>query len=306
MANLIGVVQSGFFLWGVALGAVGLVLSLLMARARPEVEPLAMGGVVIAVAAVAAVAWAGGSSAPMWAGLMLILLGTVLAVRLGFSRAVVAVASVPGAIVLALAASPDPGWVRVVVIVGTPLLGYATDDFESRYADRGFGIVFFGLAAMGAFLAVPDTEWIRSLFAVCLPMSLTAWPRPRLSLGPSGIYLAMAVFLLFTAAGGIGRPASVIGGLACLGYLVLEPVAVRARPTLARLPGVMHTTPEASLLAAVPQFMLVVIASRVAARTDNPGRAAAIALIAAVAAYLLLVWADSSRVVNPAETHSDV
>lgn len=306
MANLIGIVQSAYFLWGIALGGLGLVLSLPIARGRAGNRPLGLGGAIISAATVAAVGVAGQPSGRMWVGLALILAGTGVSVRLGVSRAAIALASVPGAIAIALAVPAEPGWVRPLVVVATPVLGYLSDDFESRYGDRGFGIVFFGLAAMGTFLAVPDTEFARALFAVCLVMSLTAWPRPALALGRSGAYMAISVFVVFSAVGGVGRPASVLPALACLGYLVIEPMAVRARPTLERLPGILHKTPEAAILAAVPQFALVLVVSRVAAPHHSIGKAAGVALVAVAIAYLLLIWAEKARLPDLAGTPTDV
>lgn len=269
-------------------------------------RPLAAGGVVVAAAGVAAVGFAGEQTIAMWSGLALIFAGTGIAGAVGGSTMAIALASIPGAYVIALAAPADPLWVRPLVVTATPVVGYLTADFESRYADHGFGVIFFGLAAMGAFLAVPDTELSRALFAVCLPMSLTAWPRPLLGLGRSGAYMATSIFLLFTAIGGIGRPASVVGSLACLGFLALEPLATRARPGLVELPAALNRTPEAALLAAVPQFGLVLVASRVAARFESIPKAVGVSLALAGAAYLLLIWAQHSNIPDTVGHRSDV
>lgn len=306
MANLIGVVQSGYFLWGIALGGLGLMTALTVARLSKGGRPLGAGGIVLAFATLAALSIAGGSSAPMWVGLALILVAAEVPPRLGLSESVAALAVVPGAIVVALAAPPDPDWVRPLVVVATPLLGYLSVDFESRYGDRGFGVVFFGLAAMGSFLAVPDTEWVRTLFAVCVVMALGAWPKTSLSLGRSGSYMAVSVFVLFSSVGGIGRPASVLAAVACLGYLVLEPLAVILRPRLGKLPWMLNRTPEAALLAAVPQFAMVLLLSRVAARYHSAAVTVGIVAIVAGLAYSLLVWVEHTRLIDPAEAPSDV
>jgi hypothetical protein len=306
VANLIGVVQSGYFLWGIALGCLGLVLTWLVLARRTGVGPFAVGGAMVAVATVAAVGISGEQTTAMWSGLGLILVGTAAAGALGLSHPSIAASSIPGSIVVALAAPANPAWVRLLVVFAIPLLGYFVVDFESRYADRGLGIVFFGLATMGTFLAVPDTELVRALFAVCLPMSLTGWPRPLLWMGRSGAFLAVSIFVVFTAVGGIGRPASIVGALACLGYLVLEPIAVRARPALLDLPTVLHRTPEAMLMAAVPQLAIVLIASRLAAPLESVAGAAGVVIVVGALAYLLLAWAERTRLLDSAEASSDV
>jgi len=306
VANLIGVVQSSYFMWGIAMGGLGLLITLAIIRRNRAGAPLAMGGVMVAAAVVASVGLAGEQTIAMWSGIALILAGTGITGALGGSSVAIALASIPGAYVIALTASADPQWVRPLIVIATPVVGYLFADFESRYADHGFGIIFFGLAAMGAFLAVPDTELSRSLFAVCLPMSLTAWPRPLLGLGRSGAYMAASIFMLFTTVGGIGRPASVVGALACLGFLAVEPLAARARPGLRQLPSALNRTPEAALLAAVPQFGVVLVASRVAARFESIPKAAGVSFAVVCAAYLLLVWAQHSNIPDSVEHRSDV
>ncbi len=264
-----------------------------------------MGGAVITLATAAAVTLAGDAVLQMWVGLGVVLAGVTIAASLGASAAVAAMAAVPGAVVIALAAPPDPSWVRPTVVALTPLVGFLTDDFETRYSHRGLGVVFFGLASMGTFLAVPDTEWARTLFAVCLVFSLAAWPRPLVALGRAGSHMAAAVFVLITASGAMSRPASAIGALACLGFLVVEPLAVRLWPRLAGLSPSLHSTPEANLFATVPQFALVLACSRVAARNESVAVASTVSLVVLALAFLLLRWVESTRIPELVGDHSD-
>jgi hypothetical protein len=197
---------------------------------------------------------------------------------------------------MALAVPDEPVWLRLVVLASVPVVGYLLDEFESRYRSHGLGMVFFCLAVAGTFLAVPDTELARAMVAVSFPMVFLAWPRTLVSIGRSGGYMAGAVFAMATTAGGVGREASVIGGMACLGFLMLEPLAVRRRPRLVALPASLHRTPEAAVLASVPQAAMVYFASRVAGPLSSIPVALTLVVALFGAGYLMLIWVERNRV----------
>ena len=278
------------------MGVVGWLVGWGIQSATKAPGSLPIGGLLISVATLIAVAFAGEVPIALWSGIGLIWLLTTLVLRLGGSSVAIALASVPGAVVVALAATEQPGWVRAVVVLSVPILGFLLGDFESRYGVRGLGVIYFGLAAFGSFLAVPDTESIRTLFAVALPISFLAWPRVRVSVGPPGAYLVAALLVLFTSEGGTGRPASVIGALACLGLVIVEPVAVRIKPRIASLAERLPSNPAAVLIAAVPQFVIVMAASRIAARTSSFTRATLVVVVVFGLSYAAMVWASEQHV----------
>lgn len=267
------------------------------ARRAEDSAPLPIGGALITVITLGAVALA--DTLPQSAIVGLVLIGALTAVagRLG-SVWMMALASVPGVIVLSLAARSEPGWVMAVTVLAIPLAGALVAEFDTRYGNLGLGILFFGLAATGTFLAVPDTELVRTLFAVCLPLTFLAWPRVLVRLGGAGSFLAIGVFAYFTALGGINRPASVIGAMACLGFLVLEPVVARLRPRLKRLVDFIRPTAEAAIWASIPQLIVVYLTSRVAAHFTSLTSATLVAGVALAAASLLLIWLDATWVAS--------
>jgi hypothetical protein len=98
----------------------------------------------------------------------------------------------------------------------------------------------------------------------------------RAGLGYVGAYPLVAVMVWATAVGGEGRPASIIGGWACLGALVILPLYrrslrtwIEARPWLALL---FHA-------------VLVGVASRVIGLWESVGLAVVAALALGVVAY---------------------
>lgn len=281
-----------------------IVRGLVSARGAGRVLPI--GGLLIAAATFGAVLLADGIPGLALLGLVLIGGLTALARRAPTPSWVVALASIPGAFVMSLGAPADPSWVRAVVLVSVPVAGYLIGDFETRYSGLGLGVLFFGVAAAGTFLAVPDTELVRTLFAVCLPISFLAWPKVVVSLGTSGSYLAAAVFAFFTSIEGVERPASVIGAIACLGFLVVEPVMVRLRPRLTGLADLINPTAEAAIWASVPQLILVYLCSRVAAHFASRVNATMVAGLAFISACLLLLWIDNTRMSRMIPDHSDV
>ena len=306
MANLIGILQSDFFIWGVVLGVAAGLMVAVFARRSGDAAPLPIGGVLITITTLIAVTLAD-EALPRSAvvGLALIAALTAAAGRLG-NVWVMALASVPGAVVLGLAARSESGWVMAVTVLVIPLAGALVADFDTRYGHLGLGMIFYGLAATGTFLAVPDTELVRTLFAVCLPLSFLAWPRVLVSLGRTGSFLAIGVFAYFTALGGIDRPASVIGAIACLGFLVLEPAVALLRPRLERLVDLINPTAEAAIWASIPQLIVVYLTSRVAAHFTSLANAILVAGVALAAATLLLIWLDVTRVARSLPGPHDV
>jgi hypothetical protein len=186
------------------------------------------------------------------------------------------------------------------------LAGFAINDFERRHAGMGLGVVFYTIAVLGMFAAVPDTEWAVALVAVAISVAFLAWPKVAASLGPEGAYVAVAVYLWVAAQGGEARPPSIIGSAACLGLLLIEPVVIALKPSAVKLTTWFNHTPAGAVLASLPQFLVMVVSSRVAARfsTFLP----AIAVVAAV--YLLTLvagmWAPERLIEAEEEPDDDL
>lgn len=296
MANLTEILESSLFIWGLVVGAVCLVLVLVVAMIRRGEAPLPFGGVLLAGATLVAWSLGGEHSGAAWVGVGAVV-GLTAAVALAGGRPwMVCLASFPGAVVLANTVPEEPLWFRGTVLVVVPVAGFLVDEFDTRYRHLGLGVLFYGLACLGSFLAVPDTELPRALMAAAFPLMFASWPKALVNLGRVGAYAAVSVFVFSTVTGGVGREASVIGALACLGLLILEPVVVRLRHRLARLPAWLHETPEAALLATIPQVVLVFVASRVAGLMVSIKGAAVTVLVLFGVFTLMLIWVERTRI----------
>jgi hypothetical protein len=237
---------------------------------------------------------------PLVPALGLILVG-VLIVRLTKApRWAQIPAAVPGAIWLATSVPTELTWVKVLTAVLVVGGGFLANDFETRHQRMGLGVIFFALATFGAFAAVPDTEEILIITAAMLPIALLAWPKVAASLGAEGSFLAIGVLLWVVAAGGGGRPSSIIGSAACLGLLLIEPAIFAAKPALARRYQSMRANWLGAVIASIPQLILVIVCSRVAARFETELPAILVVLFAYLVTFLV-GWLVASRTPDPVE-----
>ncbi len=296
MASLLDIARSDFFVWGLVFGLAGMVLVRGVSDSSRVRSPalLPYGGVAIAGLWIIAVAIADGEVdrlVPIGLGLLATL--PPLAGKVFTSPVAKAVAAVPGAVTLAMAAPQEPGWVTLAVTLPIPLAGLLITDFETRHRNRGLGMVFFAGAVAGSFLSVPDTELIRTLLAVVIPVTFLSWPTPRISLGVAGSYCAVGALAVATTTGGVARPSSIIAALMCLGFLVIEPVAVKISLRLSRVMTSPAATSVMAAMGIVAQAGFVLVVSRLAApHSDIHSTLEVIfyAVIGAVVALWVLVW----------------
>jgi hypothetical protein len=181
-----------------------------------------------------------------------------------------------------------PGWVPWlvfgVVAAGAPLMAMGLDHIRPE----GLGIGLWVITVGGVYGTVPDTEELLVLIGASLPL-IALVPFRIVSFGQLGTYPALGVLAWATALGGTGRPASIIGGLACVGALWLIPLARSLRPSL-----------SFTLLRVVGIHLLVVfICSRVAGLRAEVSEAVLLALGAHVLGFLLLQLRTRSPVQGP-------
>lgn len=282
MSDLIELFETSYFQVGLRFGllALGVGWLVVWVARRGGVRPIA--GLLIAGSTLATLAMLDDPIGTEVVSVVVIVLGIALARALKAPDLLVPLAALPGSVWLAFSTDvTELLWVRLVMAALIPVGGYLTSDFEKRYAGMGLGVIFFALACLGVFVAVPDTEWSRTLIAVALPVALLAWPKPVASLGEEGSYAAIALFVVIASQGGGARPASIVGSLACLGLLLMEPVTMTFRPEVVRIIGWIKRNWAGAILASLPQFVVVALCSRVAARFTNELPA----LIVVVAVY---------------------
>jgi hypothetical protein len=270
-------------------------------RKRRHLDPLPIGGLLITGAFVEAMRETGRLVPGLAVGLAMLAVAGVVADVSGHRAFVLAALTVPGAWVLATHAGlGNVGWVKAMVagsvVVGAPLAA----SLDARAGPDGLGPVLFAISTIGVYFTIPDTDVGLALFPIAALLALAAWPRPLVSLG-AGTAAAVGTLVWVSAVGGLGRSTAVIGGVACLGLLIAEPLgrlmAARHRRALGGerhdtwyLGGERHDTWYVGVVALV-QLVVVYVASRVAGVRTRVGAAVAIAtldlgLVAVIAAVI--------------------
>lgn len=279
------------FVAGLAVGAgaaaVALAIGWIRTRRPVEVAPLPIAGLVVAAGGLSIAAFS--TSVPV--GVMLGVTGVAVTTAVTSryrSFAVVAPAiALPFALLIAAnVPSVVPTWVRVVVVATASLAGVAVARFDQIWRNEAPGPLLLAGTLVGVYLCVPDTEEIAALMGVALPLAVLGWPLRVLRLGEAGAGAAVAALSWVVAVGGRGRPASVLGAIACLGLLVGAPVGQAIAPRAGRrLAAWSRTTVLAAMVAG--QAAIALFASRVAGLRREGGVAAVLAVVALVAALVL-------------------
>lgn len=177
------------------------------------------------------------------------------------------------------APSPTAGaFLAAAVVVAAPAFGGVV-----RAQGRPLTAALLAVSIAGIWAAVPDTEEILLVGGVlAVPLLATMvggldrldapWSLPA-SAAVVGPVVWAAVH------GGRGRPGSMVGGVACLGVLLVEPVARR----LARGPGPTRAPAAVAGVLLVVQVAVVLVTARVAAAQADVGPAALVATAALTA-----------------------
>jgi len=174
-------------------------------------------------------------------------------------------ASLPGAAVLAFGTRlPAPLAARLLAGAVVVLVAATLPGLERRHRGTGLGPVLFAVSAVGCYETVPTPDLALVVVGVSVPLALLAWPRPLARLGRSGP-AAVAILAWAAVAGGQGRPVTMVTGLACLGLLLVEPLAAllgrHTRPPRRPL-GRLRPGAAGTALAAGGQLVLVAALSQ--------------------------------------------
>lgn len=160
----------------------------------------------------------------IWGGALLIA-GAALARRGGLVLG--AATALPGAVVFSRAMPLGaPGWMRVALIVAIAMTVPLASRTEQLVPDWGMPVLMLG-TTWGVFVCVPETGPVHSVLGAMVPAAVLGvamrWRPNPIALAP-----LIGVLLWSAAAGGVTRPGSVVGGLACVGVLVLVPLVPRS------------------------------------------------------------------------------
>jgi hypothetical protein len=208
------------------------------------------------------------------------------------------VATAPGAVLVARVLDVSlPGWVATVVVPVVALGGALVAEFgRSPGADpdadgspqapvpaqplAGIGAALWGVTVFGVWVTTPETQHVVPLIGAAVPVALLGlpWPRALASLGRVGASVAVGLLAWAVAVDGFNRNGAVVGALACLGVLVIEPV-VRRFADVDDFPWPVVV---------VTHLAVVGVCSRVAGASDSATLALAFSAVAYVAGAIAL------------------
>jgi hypothetical protein len=188
----------------------------------------------------------------------------------------------------AVPASPEMGLSPAVAVAVAVAAGALLADFDLRRRD-GLALSLLAVSMAGVWATVPDVESALVVLGAALPPALLGWPSPLarsglVSLGVAGALASAGLLVWVVATDGAGRPGSMVGGLACLGVLGVEPLARRLG---GRGPG----GPLPPLPLAAAHLALVAVAARVVGRRETVAQALPLALLALAVAVAVAVLA---------------
>jgi hypothetical protein len=174
-----------------------------------------------------------------------------------------AVLAIPGAWLISSRGDlVDTEWIRALVMAFTVIGGTLAADFDNRFRNAGFPPVLVAVSVVGVYFSVPDTEQASVLVGAALPLMALGWPRALAGLGSAGAYAVIGLLAWTTAAGGYGRPSSIVGGIACLGLLAVEPLARAVRPAASSVLDAVAQRWWGAVPVGASHLVLVFVASR--------------------------------------------
>jgi hypothetical protein len=285
------------FFTGIIAGATALVIGWLAYLLFNEGKrPSRAGGLVLTVAAVAAIAVVDQIPSGAVLGIAFLAVAGWLPLPVIFSPLL----ALPGAMLLAFDGGiTSADWVPWFIIVAIVLAAPLVASFDRAYAPTGIPFPMYALAVVGLFFTVPDTEVAVVLLGTALAGTFLGWPKPLFALGRGGAFALVGLFVWVAGTGGSARPVTVIVAVACLGLLVAEPVG---RWLSQPLGTVLSNRTIDPIVVLVAQLAIVFLLSRVITHLADAWATAAAA--AAVLGVTALAAAFATRTPERRSEHA--
>lgn len=279
------------FRTGLVIGLVmmaGGVVGAMAWRSRSR-EPLPAAGLLIAAAGVLVLDQVGRPAPGLGAGVVALGVAGVVVDVIPRARPALPVLALPGAWLLAGGVEVDQAWVPWAVAATVAVGGALVACFDARPVLRRLGPALVVAALAGVFVTVPETKEALPVLGAALPLALLGWPTRLATLGAGGALAATGLLAWTVGQGGTFRDSAIVGGLACLGMLVAEPVgrALRHQRDLYYRPAPLW----AVLTVAASHVVVVFLAARVAGLHEDLGSAvvwAAFSLLLGVLASVVV------------------
>jgi hypothetical protein len=174
---------------------------------------------------------------------------------------------------------PEIGWLIALAPVAIVAIGSTLAAWSTRLPQQLVGVML-AITAFGIWVTVPETEAARALLGASLPMAFATWrPFGGARFGHAGAFALAGLLVWVVATGGEARPASVVGGWACIGAFALLP---HFKPAPVWFVGRKRT---ATVLL---HGLLVLVASRVIGLWESGGVALVAVAIVGVGIYFVL------------------
>jgi hypothetical protein len=262
---------------GVIAGAAGLVVLL---AARNDERPSKWWGEMIVVATVAAGWLTQGRRLGLLLGVLTLWIGGRLVDRKDRESLKIAgsVLIVAGACLIAWRGGFEISWLPLLTAVAILASGLAFSRWSDRLPQNVLGTMV-AITAFGVWVTVPETEQARILLGAALPLAVATLPPVNARLSHGGAFALAGVIAWIVAIGGEARPASIIGGWACLGAIAFLPLA---RPDASRV------IKDRPILVIGLHAVFVLIASRVIGLWESATMALIAVLFVAVGALLAI------------------
>lgn len=271
---------------GLLIGGIVLIIGILVALAwrwRHD-GPLPGAGLLFATAGAVVLHQVGQPVSGLATGLLALAAAGLVADVAPRARVALPLLALPGALVVATTVEVGQDWAPWAIGATIALGGALVAAFDAGPgAPRRLGPGMMAVSLVGVFLTVPETEEALPVLGATLPLALLGWPSGLATLGAGGALSATGLLAWTVGQGGAFRDSAIVGGLACLGLLVAEPVGRRlsrsARSASAR--SVARNAPHWALIAVLAvHAAVVVVAARVAGVGDDLGSAVALAVVA--------------------------
>jgi hypothetical protein len=274
---------------GLAFGAVacGLLLVAYFAAGAGRVRPLPLAGVVIAAGGLLSIGQTRSVPNPVVVGVIGIAAAAALAALPGVSLWCSFALAVPFAWAIGFHGDVVAvSWARVLVTAGASGGAILAARFDYAWREQAPGVTLLVVTTVGMYATVPDTETLAAALGVVLPFVVLGWPVCVARLGRPGAASAAAMLVWAGSVGAAGRPASMVGLVACLGLLAGNPLGELLLPRAGT--RVRRWPRHSQILAMVTSHtVLVIVAARVVGRTTDPAFAAVFGAVVGVVAVLV-------------------
>ena len=271
--------RNGFVL-GIGAVVLGFVVAGLWRARRGTSCPVA--GLLLAAAGVAAIVQAQRPVPGLVPGILALGVGGAFVDVVPRLRPLLPALALPGAWLVATGVEAQQSWLPLVLAVAVAVGGALVADFDVRWSAMPIAPGLMVVSLAGVFVTVPETKEALPVIGAALPLALLGWPANLASLGAGGSLAATGLLAWTVGQGGTFRVTAIVGGLACLGMLVAEPVgrmlrADRSRRRLPRTVGVVAAVAGAHVV-------VVFVVARVAGVREDLPLALGITVVALAAA----------------------